>query len=369
MAKRDYYDILGVSKDASEDEIRKAYRGLAKKYHPDVSKEENAEAKFKEVQEAYDTLGDEQKRSNYDRFGHAGANQGFGGFEGFSGGFGGFDDIGDIFGSFFGGGSRQRNPAGPQRGRDLEKGMTIEFEEAVLGTEKEFKIDVEDNCHVCKGHGGKTQKDVKTCKTCNGRGVVEADQRTIFGNVRTQTTCPTCRGTGKTIKNKCENCRGSGRERVTKDIKVKVPAGIDNNMNLRMSGYGESGVNGGPAGDLYLRFRVKPHKLFKRNGDNINLTIPISFAQAALGDKIEVPTIYGDVDLTIPAGTQPGTILKLRAMGVQNVNSGRKGDQLVQVKVEVPKTLNDKQKEALKAFSDLESKQTPWERFKNLFKN
>lgn len=363
--KRDYYDVLGIKKDASKDEVNKAYRRLAKKYHPDVSTEENAEEKFKEVQEAYDTLGDDEKRANYDRFGHEspygnGFNQGFGGFEGF----GGFSDI---FSSFFGG--QRTNPNAPQKGHDYERNITIDFMEAVLGTSKTLKVDVEENCHTCGGHGGKTQSDVETCDRCHGGGYVTVEQRTILGSMRTQQVCPKCGGRGKTIKNKCQTCQGLGREKVTKEVNVKVPAGIDNNMSLRMSGYGEGGINGGPAGDLYLRFRVKPHKVFKRQGDNIILDVPISFTQATLGDQIEVPTIYGDVKLKIPQGTQSGTILRMRDRGVKNVNSDKMGDQLVTVNIETPKNLTKAQIDALKAFDALENKETPWEKFKKMFKN
>lgn len=362
--KRDYYDVLGVSKDATQDDINKAYRRLAKKYHPDVSLEDNAEEKFKEVQEAYDTLGSEDKRANYDRFGHEspfGNGQGFSGFDGF----GGFSDI---FSSFFGG-SQRVNPNAPQKGHDYERSITIDFMEAALGTNKTLKVDVEENCHTCGGHGGATEADVETCDRCHGGGYVTVEQRTILGSMRSQQVCPKCGGRGKTIKNKCQTCHGVGREKVTKEVKVKVPAGIDNNMSLRMAGYGEGGINGGPSGDLYLRFKVRPHKVFKRSGDNIILDVPISFTQATLGDQIEVPTIYGDVLLKIPQGTQSGTILRMRDRGVKNVNSNKKGDQLVTVNIETPKNLSKAQVEALKAFDALENKETPWEKFKNMFKN
>jgi molecular chaperone DnaJ len=369
--KRDYYDVLGVSKTASEEEIKKAYRSLAKKYHPDVSSEPNAEAKFKEVQEAYDTLGEPDKRRQYDQYGHNGPfgqgnGQGFGGFEGF----GGFSDI---FSSFFGGGGSQqrRDPNGPARGDDLERRMNITFEEAVLGTKKTIKIETEQSCHVCGGHGGQSAKDVETCDRCHGAGYVTVEQRTILGSIRSQAACPKCGGRGKTIKNRCKTCNGSGREKVTKDVDVKIPAGIDNNMSLRMPGYGEGGTNGGPAGDLYLRFSVKPHKFFKRDGDNIILEAPISFVQAALGDSIDVPTIYGDVSLKINPGTQNGTTLRMREKGVANVNTGKKGDQLVVVQIEVPTNLSREQETILRQFekADPKPKDTPWERFKNLFKN
>ncbi len=367
--KRDYYDVLGVNKDASKDEINRAYRRLAKQYHPDVSSEKDAEEKFKEVQEAYDTLGDDEKRANYDRFGHESpfGNGGFGG-QGF-GGFEGFGGFSDIFSSFFGGGSQRVNPNAPRKGHDYERNITIDFLEAALGTNKTLKVEVEENCHTCGGTGGKTKSDVETCDRCKGQGFVTVEQRTILGSMRTQQVCSKCNGKGKTIKNKCMSCSGSGRQKTTKEVKVKIPAGIDNNMSLRMAGYGEGGINGGPAGDLYLRFKVRPHKVFNRSGDNILLEVPISFTQATLGDQIEVPTIYGDVKLKIPQGTQSGTILRMRDRGVMNVNTGRKGDQLVKVNIETPKNLTKAQIDALKAFDALESKETPWEKFKNMFKS
>lgn len=367
MAKRDFYDILGVSKDASIEEIRKAYRNLAKKYHPDVSEHSNAEEKFKEVQEAYDTLGDETKRANYDRFGHETP---FGNGAG-GGGFGGFEGFSDIFSSFFGGGGarQQVDPNRPTKGDDLERIITIDFLEAVLGTKKTFKVDVEEACNHCHGSGGETASDVETCDRCHGQGYVTVEQRTMFGAMRSQQVCPKCKGRGQTIKNKCHVCNGNGRVKVTKTVDVKVPAGIDNNMSLRMSGYGEGGHNGGPSGDLYLRFRVTPHKIFKRRNDDILLTIPITFVQATLGDNVDVPTIYGDVSLKIPAGTQSGTILKMRNRGVSNVNSNRKGDQLVTVNVETPTNLSKEQIEALKKFDELESKEAPFNKFKKLFRN
>ena len=300
--KRDYYDVLGIKKDASDEELKKAYRALAKKYHPDVSKESNAEAKFKEVQEAYDTLGDHEKRKQYDQFGHNSP----------------FPDrvvqalvvlkalvavfLISLVHFFGGGGQQRRDPSGPQKGDDLEKRMIISFEEAVLGTKKTIKLETEQACHTCGGHGGQTAKDVETCDRCHGQGYVHVEQRTILGNIRSQQACPKCGGRGKIIKNRCKTCNGSGRERITKDIEVKIPAGIDNNMSLRMPGYGEGGTNGGPTGDLYLRFQVRAHKVFKRDGDNIILEAPISFVQASLGDTVDVPTIYGEVSLKSQQG-------------------------------------------------------------------
>lgn len=375
MANKNYYDILGVAKDASEEEIRSAYRKKAKQYHPDVSKEPDAEAKFKEVQEAYETLNDPDNRAFYDRtgqnksqyqngFGGAG---GFGGFEDMFSGGGGFGGFEDLFGSFFGGGQR-RDPNAPQKGRDYQRVVNLTFEEAVLGTTKNFTITVDEACSVCEGTGAKTKADIETCKTCHGSGRVTVTQRTILGEMRSQETCRTCGGTGKTIKNKCENCNGSGRVKTTKNIELKVPAGVDNNTNQRMTGYGEGGVNGGPNGDLYLIYRVKPHKVFKRKGADILLTIPITITQATLGDSIDVPTIYGDKVLKIPAGTQPGTILRMRNMGTEKINGYGKGDQLVTVNVEIPKNLTKEQTEALKQFSKLDNKPSAWDKFRNFFK-
>ncbi|MGM9971277.1 MAG: molecular chaperone DnaJ [Anaeroplasmataceae bacterium] len=367
--KRDYYEVLGVSKTASADEIKKAYRSLAKKYHPDINKEPGAEEKFKEINEAYEVLSDEQKRSNYDQFGFADPNQGFGGasgFGGFSSGFGGFEDI---FSSFFGGGgSRQRG--GRQKGNDIEKTMTITFDEAIKGTKKVIRVTVDEECSSCGGTGAYSKSDIHTCDRCKGQGSVYVDQRTIFGMARTQTICPSCGGKGQTITKKCEKCLGKGRIRKTKDVEVKIPAGIDNGMTLRMEGYGEAGVDGGPAGDLFISFKVEPHKVFIRDHDDIILNIPISFAQAALGDQIEVPTVDEPVTLKIPAGTQTGTKFRLRGKGVKSVKSASRGDQFVIVKVETPTNLTKDQKELFEKLKNAEvtTKQSPWEKFKNLFK-
>jgi len=373
MAKRDYYDVLGVSKGASEDEIRKAYRKLAKKYHPDISKEENAEEKFKEVQEAYETLSDSTKRQNYDQFGHDGANfgQGFG-----SGGFGGFEGFGgfsDIFSDFFGGGrQRQETYDGPIRGADIEKYMTIDFMDAVLGTKKTIKVDIEANCHTCNGTGAKSTKDIKTCSNCGGSGYVDVTQRTMFGNVRSRQQCNVCGGSGKEIKNKCETCNGRKRVREPKTVEVTIPAGVDNNMTLRVAGYGNEGINGGSKGDLLLTFRVKNHELFKREGSTIYLEVPITLTEAVLGTTKDVPTIYGEVSLKIPAGIQPKTQLRMREKGVASPrNQNRKGDQYVIVDVVIPKKLSAKEKSLYEQISKIETKETEsvWQKFKNVFKN
>ena len=367
--KRDYYDVLGLKKGASEDEIKKAYRGLAKKYHPDVSKETNAETKFKEVQEAYDTLSDPSKKEMYDQYGHNANNMngGFGGsgFEGFAGGFG------DIFSSFFGGGrSRQSNPTGPEKGADIEKHMTIDFMEAVLGTKKSVEINIEDNCKTCNGTGAENSKDVEICDRCHGSGYINVEQRTILGTMRSQSVCPKCGGSGKIIKNKCKTCGGLGRIRTTRKADVNIPAGIDDNMSLRVPGYGNGGFRGGPAGDLYLVLRVRPHKVFKRQGDDIMLTVPITFSQAALGALIDVPTIYGDVSLKIPVGTDSETLLRMKDMGVANARSGRKGSQIVKVQVVTPKNLSSEEKQIYEKLDNLSAKEkkSGWDKFKDLFK-
>lgn len=370
-AKRDYYDVLGIKKGSNTEDIKRAYRGLAKKYHPDISKEKNAEKKFKEVQEAYDTLGDQQKKATYDQFGHqgsqfGGAGQGFGG-----GGFSG--DFGDIFSQFFGGGqSRQRQSQhGPQRGDDLERTMTISFMEAALGVKKTVSIEVDQGCHVCHGSGAQSSKDVEVCTRCHGDGVVNVDQRTMFGTMRSQQVCPSCGGEGKTIKRKCQKCNGKGRLREMKKVDVNIPAGIDNNMSLKVAGYGNGGTKGGSKGDLYLTFRVRRHKVFKRVNDDVVLEVPITAAQAVLGSIIEIPTIYGEVDLKIPAGIDHGTMLRMREKGIKNVRSKRKGDQQVIVRIKTPKNINSKQKSLYEELAKLETrdKDSNWKKFKNLFKN
>lgn len=365
MAKRDYYDVLGISKSASEEEIKRAYRNLAKKYHPDVSKEDNAEDKFKEVQEAYDTLSDPQKKSNYDRFGHTdGANfdQGFSGFQDFG--------FGDIFSQFFGGGRSTRQNYGPERGDDLQQTMTIDFMEAALGTKKNVTVTVDEECSVCHGSGAESSKDVEVCDRCHGDGFIDVEQRTMFGAMRTQTTCPKCSGSGKIIKKKCQTCNGHGRTRQTKTVEVTVPAGIDNQMSLKVAGYGNGGLKGGPHGDLYLNFRVRPHKIFKRRNDDVILEVPVTITEAVLGGSVDIPTIYGDVNLKIPAGISHGTILRMREKGIANIRTKRKGDQQVVVEISVPKNLSSNEKKLYEELAKLEKKQkdSNWQKFKNLFK-
>jgi molecular chaperone DnaJ len=338
--KRDYYEVLGIDRNADDAAIKRAYRQLAKKYHPDVSTEPDAEAKFKEVQEAYEVLSDSQKRSQYDQFGHQ-ANNGAG-FN--TSGFGGFDfDINDIFSSFFGGGGATRGGSSRRKGRDIQRRMSITFEEAVFGAKKKLRVTAHEECHVCHGTGVHSKNDVKTCSRCNGRGTVVVEQQSLFGRTRTQTTCPVCNGSGKEITKACANCHGEGIESHNKDIEVSIPAGIDTGQQIRLEGYGDKGQNGGPSGDLYLLFEVKPHELFERHGDDIVIEMPITFVQAAKGDSIMVPTPHGNVKLKVPSGTQSGTTFRLRGKGIPNVRTKRNGDEHVVVKVITPTSLSRQQ--------------------------
>lgn len=373
MAKRDYYEVLGLQKGASQDEIKKAYRTLAKKYHPDINKEPGAEEKFKEINEAYDTLSDEAKKARYDQYGFDDPTQGFGGGAGFNGagfggaGFGGFEDI---INSFFGGGRRQSGNA-PRQGNNVEKSMNITFDEAIYGCKKKIRVTVDEECIHCGGSGADSKNDVKTCPKCGGRGRVIMRQQTIFGVSNVETSCPDCGGRGKIITKKCTECNGKGRIKKTKDVEVNIPAGIETGMTLRMEGYGEAGFNGGPNGDLYITFNVSEHPNFKRDGLDIILTIPLSFTQAALGDTIEVPTIDGNVSLKIPAGTQPGTKLRMRGRGSKNPKGGsNRGDQIVICNVVVPTNLSSEEKRIITELGTCEKneKKSPWEKFKGLFK-
>lgn len=356
MSKRDYYEVLGVNKNASEEDVKKAYRKLARQYHPDVNKEADAEAKFKEVKEAYDTLSDSQKRARYDQFGHEDPTAGFGG-----GGFGGadFGDFGDIFDMFFGGGGgRSRNPNAPRRGADLQYSMTLEFKEAVFGKETDITIPREEECDTCHGSGAKPGTKVETCSVCKGSGQQEVVQNTPFGRIVNRRVCNACHGQGKIVKEKCPTCYGSGKVKKHKKIHVKVPAGVDDGSQLRVSGEGEPGTKGGPAGDLFIVLRVKAHDFFERDGDNIYCEIPLTFTQAALGDEIEVPTLEEKVKLKIPAGTQTGTNFRLKGKGVPRLRYGGRGDQHVKVVVVTPSTLTDEQKELFKQLGNLNVPET-----------
>ena len=348
--KRDYYEVLGVDRNASAEEIKKAYRNLARKLHPDVNKAPDAEERFKEVKEAYDVLSDEQKRAQYDRYGHIDPNQGFGGGGGFGGAdFGGF---GDIFDMFFGGGSR-RDPNAPQRGSDLQYTMTIEFKEAVFGVEKDITIPRTETCDTCHGSGARPGTKPETCSVCRGTGQQEVVQNTPFGRIVNRRLCPQCGGAGRVVRDKCASCRGTGKVKRQRTIHVRIPAGVDEGAQIRLSGEGEAGSRGGPSGDLYIVIRVKPHEFFEREGDDIYCEVPLTFAQAALGDEIEVPTLTEKVKLRIPAGTQTGTYFRLKGKGVPRLRGIGQGDQHVRVTVVTPTNLTEEQKELLRQFAGL----------------
>ena len=351
MNNTEYYDRLGVSKDASQDEIKRAYRKMSKKYHPDINKEPGAEEKYKEVQEAYETLGDDQKRAAYDQYGPDGANGfgGQGGFGGFDGGagFGGFEDI---FSSFFGGGAT-RNPNAPRQGDDLQYRVNLSFEEAIFGAEKEVHYNREATCKTCSGSGAKPGTSPVTCGRCHGQGVINVDTQTPLGMMRRQVTCDVCHGTGQEIKEPCQTCHGTGHEKQSHKVSVKIPAGVETGQQIRLAGQGEAGFNGGPYGDLFVIINVNPSDKFTRDGSTIYYTLNISFVQAALGDTVEVPTVHGNVEMTIPAGTQTGKTFRLKGKGAPRLRGGSQGDQHVTVKIVTPTKLNDAQKEALLAFA------------------
>jgi molecular chaperone DnaJ len=355
LAKRDYYEVLGLSKGASDDEIKKAYRQLAKKYHPDLNPgNAEAEAAFKEVNEAYQVLSNPETRAQYDQFGHEGpTGQGFGGFD-FSGfGEGGFGDIFDMFfgGSGFGGSRRSRK--GPVRGSDVRYDLDISFEDAAFGTKKEIEVVRMENCPECKGTGAKKPGDVTTCPVCNGTGEVSQAQNTAFGRFVNVRACDRCGGEGTIISDPCPKCRGRKQIRRVRKISVTIPAGIDNDQAITLRGEGEMGDRGGPAGDLYVYISVRSHKLFKRKGYDLHCDIPISFGQAALGAEIEVPTLGGKVKYAVPEGTQTGTVFRLRNQGIQHLRNNTRGDLYVKVNIEVPKRLTAKQKELLQQFDEL----------------
>ena len=352
MNNTEYYDRLGVSKDASQDEIKRAYRKMSKKYHPDINKEPGAEEKYKEVQVAYETLSDDQKRAAYDQYGPDGANAGFGGQGGFGGfdggaGFGGFEDI---FSSFFGGGA-SRNPNAPRQGDDLQYRVNLSFEEAVFGAEKEVHYNREATCKTCSGSGAKPGTSPVTCGRCHGQGVINVDTQTPLGVMRRQVTCDVCHGTGQEIKDPCQTCHGTGHEKQSHKVSVKIPAGVETGQQIRLAGQGEAGFNGGPYGDLFVIINVNPSDKFTRDGSTIYYTLNISFVQAALGDTVEVPTVHGNVEMTIPAGTQTGKTFRLKGKGAPRLRGGSQGDQHVTVKIVTPTKLNDAQKEALLAFA------------------
>ena len=350
--KRDYYEVLGVNKGASDDEIKKAYRQAAKKYHPDLHPgDKAAEEKFKEVNEAYEVLSDSEKKASYDQCGHAGVDPNYG--AGSAGSpFGQDIDIGDIFSSFFGGfgGRRSANPNAPRRGSDVETTMYISFEEAAKGCKKTVQYQAISTCKDCNGTGAQKGTTPKTCSACGGRGQVTINQRTPFGTVQTSRPCDACKGRGKIIETPCRTCNGRGQVRRKKTVEVNIPAGINDEQVLNVGGHGNSGVNGGPAGDLHVYIGIRPHPIFERRGDDIWCDLPITFAQAALGATVTVPTLDGKASYDIHEGTQPGDVFKLKGKGVQHLGGRGRGDQFVRVVIEVPKNLNNKQKDLIREF-------------------
>lgn len=377
-SKRDYYEVLGVSKTASKEEIQSAYRKLAKQYHPDINHSPDAPKKFEEIQEAYDVLKDDAKRAQYDRFGQAAFEQGSstgGAGNPFGGGFSsqGFGDVdlGDIFSSFFGGGGRRTSSAssGPSKGQDTLTRVKIAFMDAINGTKVTIPLTYDEPCPHCQGTGAESPSDLVTCPYCGGTGVERTQQRTIFGIMEGQTTCSHCGGRGKIIKNKCHECDGKGYNRVHKDLLVNIPAGISSGQQIRVSGKGGRGVNGGPNGDLYVEVIVADHPDFRREGNDIHLDVPLSFVDCALGTQIDVPYVYGEVTVTIPEGTQPDQILKLRGRGVQDLRTKKPGDEYIHIKVKTPVRLSKAQKDLLREFQAQESKKEgPFAKWKERFK-
>lgn len=363
--KRDYYEVLGVDKNATQDEIKSAYRKLAKQYHPDLNKSPDAPEKFKEVQEAYEVLGNADKRKQYDQFGHAafdnnGTNGFQGGFNGFQGAdFGDFGDIGDIFSSFFGGGastsSRRSNM--PRNGEDRVIQVNLSFDEAVKGTKVDIPLEYVDTCPHCHGTGAENPSDVTTCPTCRGTGRVRTRKTTIFGVMETEDACPDCHGSGKKVTHKCTQCKGSGRVKKSETITLNIPHGVDTGDRMNVRGKGEPGVNGGENGNLIVAFNVKPSQTFVRKGADVYINVPISISDALLGATITVPTVTGDCDLVIPSCTEPGTILRMANKGI-TLPSGKTGNQYVTVNVKFPKSLDSEQKELISKFDDIESKKS-----------
>ena len=380
--KRDYYEVLGVGKNATDAEIKSAYRKLAKKYHPDLNPgDKEAEEKFKEVNEANDVLSDPEKRKRYDQFGFAGVDPNYGAGQGgygggFGGGFGGAGgvDLGDIFGDLFGGGfggfggSSRANPNAPRKGHDIQASVILTFEEAAHGCTKKVTLNRQQTCPDCNGSGCEPGSSPETCTQCNGRGYVVTQQRTPFGVMQSQQPCPHCGGRGTIIKNPCKTCRGTGKTSARKTLEVKIPAGIDDDQNIALRGQGDAGTNGGPAGDVIVHVTVKTDNVFERDGYDVYVRVPITYSQAVLGAEIEVPTVDGKVAQKIPEGTQSGTKFRLRGQGIQYLNGRGRGDQYVIVDVEIPKKLNRTQREALNAFEN-SLKDDNYEKRKGFFKN
>ena len=376
--KRDYYEVLGVEKGASDDEIKKAYRQAAKKYHPDLHPgDKDCEEKMKEANEAYEVLSDKDKRARYDQFGHAGVDPNYGAGAGGYGGspFGGGIDLDDIFSSFFGGfgGRRQGGANAPQRGNDVEASITITFEEAAKGCKKSVTYNNVSSCDECHGTGAAAGSQPKTCSACGGSGRVTINQRSPFGVIQTQRSCDACHGTGKIVDNPCRKCSGSGRQRKSRTVDINIPAGINDQQILNIGGHGNAGYNGGPAGDLHVYVNVKSHSLYERRGDDVWCDLPITFPQAVLGAEVKVPTLDGEVKYTIHEGTQSGDVFKLKGRGIQHLGGRGRGDQFVRVIVETPKGLNNKQKELVREFEkattekNYAKRKSFFDKLKNLF--
>jgi len=366
--KRDYYEVLGVARTATDDEIKKAFRRLAKQYHPDANKEQGAEARFIEINEAYEILSDAQKRSAYDRYGHAGVTNGAGA-AGFNGDFGGFGSINDLFETFFASASASQRRSGSQRGADLRYDLTITFEEAVFGCAKDIELPRWENCSTCSGSGAAPGTSTARCSACQGTGEIRRVQQSIFGQFVNVTMCERCRGEGRVITTPCEKCRGQGRVRNNRRVKVNIPAGVDDGINVRVTGEGEVSSRGGTPGNLYVILSVKPHPFFKRNGNDIIYELPISFTQAALGAEVEVPTVDSKTTmLKIPPGTQSGRTFRLKNMGVPVVHSTARGDQHVTVKVVTPTNLSPEEKRLFEELERLEKERSD-QNDKNIFRN
>ena len=379
--KRDYYEVLGVPRTASEDEIKKAYRKLAKKYHPDLNPgDKQAEERFKEVNEAYEILSDKDKKARYDQFGHAGVDPNYGagtGAGGFGGGFGGGIDLDDILGSVFGGGfggfggfggsTRRANPNAPRRGADIRVSLVLSFMEAGHGCKKTVSVSRQDTCPECHGTGAAPGTSPETCPDCGGRGFVIRQQRTPFGVMQTQQPCSRCGGKGKLVKNPCKVCHGSGKVAAKKTLEVSIPMGIDDDQSFALRGMGDAGANGGPSGDVIVMVTVRPSEVFQRDGYDVWVTVPITYSQAVLGDTVQVPSIDGKVEYTVPEGTQSGTTFRLRGKGIQYLNGRGRGDMYVKCEVEIPKKLNKTQREALKKFEGT-LKEENYEKRKGFFK-
>ena len=345
--KQDYYQALGIDRNATDEEIKRAFRKLAFKYHPDHNRDGGTEGKFKEINEAYEVLSDADKRAAYDRFGHSGAEGFFGrGFEGFE-----FSGFGDIFDAFFGGATTATRPA-PQQGADIAYRVTITFEEAAFGCEKELKISRTENCSQCQGTGCQSGSQPSRCPNCNGSGQVRRVQQSIFGRFTNITTCSKCRGEGRIITEPCPQCRGSGREKQQRHISIRIPGGVDDGTQIRLSGEGEAGTRGGPSGSLYATLSVKQHELFTRDGDDVLYELPINFAQAALGARVAVPTLYGEVELEVPTGCQSGKVFRLRNKGISHLHRNGQGDQIVKLLVVTPDKLTKQQRQLFQELAD-----------------